>query len=218
MPAQTESTTIGTEEMRFLEGLRPRYEQGGYQFLVNPDTSILPAFFSSYRPDAIAIKDGKKIAIEIKSRSTEASRNSIERIRKLLSDHPEWELLVAYVGSEFSQSSRLPAPAVSDVAGRISEVRELARTHPRAAFLVAWRLLEAALNAVMPDADKRPRRPGTVVEALAMDGYISSETEASLRSLVDVRNRVVHGDLNVEPSEMDVAKVLDAVISTLDTH
>ncbi len=142
----------------------------------------------------------------------------LRRIRKLLSDHPEWELLVAYVGSEFSQSSRLPAPAVSDVAGRISEVRELARTHPRAAFLVAWGLLEAALNAVMPDADKRPRRPGTVVEALAMDGYISSETEASLRSLVDVRNRVVHGDLNVEPSEMDVAKVLDAVISTLDTH
>jgi uncharacterized protein YutE (UPF0331/DUF86 family) len=95
---------------------------------------------------------------------------------------------------------------------RINEVELLlAGGNVRAAFVAAWSLLEAALNSALPNADKRPRTPGTVVQTLAMDGLISEELEQSLRPLVETRNRVVHGDLTVEPSSADVNVVLSAV-------
>ncbi len=53
--------------------------------------------------------------------------------------------------------------------------------------------------------------PGTVVQALAMKGVIEPETECALRSLIALRNRIVHGDLAADPRADDVAPVLAAV-------
>jgi uncharacterized protein YutE (UPF0331/DUF86 family) len=110
----------------------------------------------------------------------------------------------------------LPVPSRTEVLNRTKEVELLlAGGNVLAAFVAAWSLLEAALNSALPDADKRPRTPGTVVQTLAMDGLISDELEQSLRPLIELRNRVVHGDLTAEPSSADVNVVLSAVKAVL---
>lgn len=205
-------------ERQFLESLRPQYEDKGYEFVVGPSSSDLPEFFGTYQPDAIAVRTAHKVAIEVKSRSVPANEVSIQRIRRLFQGHPDWHLTIAYIGGEPVHVDSLPIEVPTSVLARLHEANDLVAVgHLRAAFVSAWSLLEASLNSVHPNADKRPRTPGTVIQALAMNGNISSEAERSLRSLVQLRNRIVHGDLTAEPTKDDVAAVLDAVTSTLAT-
>jgi uncharacterized protein YutE (UPF0331/DUF86 family) len=203
-------------EVTFLENLRSEYEKRGYSFVIHPHRSELPDFFATYEPDAVAKKADHNVAIEVKSRSTPTVQQSLQRIRKLFEGRPDWQLRVAYIGGDSVGGRLLPVPKPAAVLDRIREVELLvANGDNRAAFIVAWSLLEAALNSARPDADKRPRTPGTVVQTLAMDGLISVELEQSLRSLVELRNRVVHGDLSAEPTGADVQVVLSAVKAVL---
>lgn len=199
-------------EIAFLEGLRPEYETKGYRFIIHPRRSDLPEFFATYEPDAVARRSDHNVAIEVKSRATPTVEQSLQRIRKLFEGRPDWQFTVAYVGSGATGIRRLPVPSRTEVLDRTKEAELLLSDgNVRAAFVTAWSLLEASLNSALPNADKQPRTPGTVVQTLAMDGLISDELERSLRPLVELRNRVVHGDLTVEPSSADVAVVLSAV-------
>jgi uncharacterized protein YutE (UPF0331/DUF86 family) len=152
----------------------------------------------------------------VKSRATPAVQQSLQRIRRLFEGRPDWRLRVVYVGTEPYEARHLPISSRAEVLDRAKEIEQLvANGNVRAAFVVAWSLLEAALNNAMPEADKRPRTPGMIVQTLAMDGLIPDELEQSLRSLIELRNRVIHGDLTVEPSAADVQTVLSAVRAAL---
>lgn len=204
-------------EVTFLENLRSEYESKGYRFVVHPNRLDLPEFFATYEPDAVARRSDHNVAIEVKSRATPSVQQSLQRIRQLFEGRPDWQFKVAYIGSDTTGIRHLPAPSRNTVLDRTKEVELLvAEGNARAAFVVAWSLLEAALNSALPDADKRPRTPGAVVQTLAIDGLISDESERSLRSLVELRNRVVHGDLTVEPTSADVHVVLSAIKAVLN--
>lgn len=203
-------------EISFLEGLRPQYEDKGYKFTIHPRSSELPKFFSNYQPDAVATKQNHNVAIEVKSQLSRNAEQSIQRIREIFEGHSDWQFTVAYIGSEALQVERLPSMEGKLILERVSEIRKIAANgYVQAALILAWSLLEAALNSVRPNADKRPRTPGTVVQTLAMYGYISEELERPLRSLISLRNRIVHGDISAEPKLEDVELVLVAVEATL---
>jgi uncharacterized protein YutE (UPF0331/DUF86 family) len=203
-------------KVQFLEGLRSQYEERGYEFVIHPSKLDLPPFLSSYQPDAIARKSGHNIAIEVRSRGRSTDQQKLQSIRKLFEGHPDWQFTVAYSGSDLQYGNILPVMDKVSILDRALETKELARTgHLRAAFVTAWSVLEAGLNSVLPEADKRPRTPGTVVQTLAMNGYITQEVEQRLRQLIQLRNRIVHGDLRAEPTEADVDLLLSALDSTL---
>lgn len=198
-------------ETAYLETMRSHYEERGYTFIVHPQSTQLPDFLDGYLPDAIACRPGENTAIELKSRSS-ANQGYLQRIRKLFEGRPDWQLTVVYMGGAAFDTRILPALSRRTVLGQVTEVERLTEQgNLRAAFMLAWSLLEAALNSARPDTDKQPRSPGSVVQTLAMDGLISAEADRSLRSLVELRNRVVHGDLTAEPTGADVHTVLDAV-------
>lgn len=199
-------------EASFLESLRTRYEDEGYSFVVQPSSESLPAFLCGYRPDAIAQKSGRNVAIEVKQTPTSYNERKLSEIRKLFEGKSDWKFHVVFLGDDPLQSVNIPAMSYSEVLSRTGEVHDLAANgHRRAAFIVAWALLEAALRALDAKSDGRLRSPGTVVQTLAMHGHLDPDTEQHLRRLVDVRNRVVHGDLVTEPSAADVDLVLSAV-------
>jgi uncharacterized protein YutE (UPF0331/DUF86 family) len=203
-------------EAAFLENMRAEFEEKGYRFLVHPRPSELPEFFASYVPDAVALREDGNVAIELKSRETAANQQSLQRIRQLLEGQPGWQLRVAYMGREGGGTRRLPVSSRDSVRTQVREVERLVEGgNVRAAFVIAWSLLEAALNSARPNSDKRPRTPGTIVQTLAMEGLISEQMEIPLRALTDLRNRVIHGDLTAEPSQADVELVLSAVRAVL---
>jgi HAMP domain-containing protein len=48
-----------------------------------------------------------------------------------------------------------------------------------------------------------------------MDGYIKPDMERRMRALVELRDRIVHGDLSIEPTSAEVLDVLAAIEATL---
>ncbi|MDP3896472.1 MAG: hypothetical protein Q8Q62_07335 [Mesorhizobium sp.] len=202
-------------ETSYLESMRSHYEESGYTFIVHPQSTQLPEFLAGYLPDAIACRPGENIAIELKSRAS-ANQQSLQRIGKLFEGRPDWKLTVAYMGNAAIDAHILPVLSRPTVLEQVEDVELLMEQgNLRAAFMLAWSLLEAALNSVRPNLHKQPRTPGTVVQTLAMDGLISEQSDRSLRSLVELRNRVVHGDLTAEPTRADVQTVLEAVRAVL---
>lgn len=203
-------------EAEFLKGLRSRYEDQGFTFTIAPDRSVLPAFLASYVPDAIAQKSGQNVAIELKQHQSPAGQRSLQEIRRLFEGHPDWQFHVVYMNSGPLPSITIPPASPAAIRGRMDEVRTLSKDgHQRAALVIAWSLLEAALQSVDGDAASKPRTPGTVVQTLAMNGFISADTERGIRELIQLRNRIVHGDVAAEPTAEHVALVLNAVEDTL---
>jgi uncharacterized protein YutE (UPF0331/DUF86 family) len=203
-------------EVQFLEGLRSRYEGEGFSFTIAPDPAELPAFLAGYKPDALARKPGLNIAIEVKRHQSPVTQKRLQDIRRLFEGHPEWQFNVVFMGTEPLQSVTIPPAPPAAIRKRMEEVAALnAGGHHRAAFVMAWSLLEAALHSIGGETISKPRTPGTVVQTLAMNGYIEPEMERRMRALIELRNRIVHGDLNVEPTSSDVELVLSAIQQTL---
>ena len=48
-----------------LESLLPHYQAEGFEAFLNPAASILPPFMQEYRPDAVALRPDRKMAIEV---------------------------------------------------------------------------------------------------------------------------------------------------------
>lgn len=212
-PAQT---TAYEAEVEFLEGLRSRYEAEGFSYTVGPDQSVLPDFMIGYRPDAVAKKPGQNVAIELKRNQSSSTQIGLQDIKRLFDGHPDWQFRVIYMNTAPLQSITIPSAPPQAIRMQLNDVLKLSgEGHYRAAFVIAWSLLEAALQSV-DDADaSKPRMPGTVVQALAMNGSISPETEQRLRALIQLRNRIVHGDVTAEPTAEHVKLVADAVEDAL---
>lgn len=204
-------------EAQFLEGLRATYEQQGFTFHIRPPAHEIPVFFGSYRPDAIAKKPGLSVAIEVKQQSAYGEQASLQQIRKIFEGHPDWRFDVVFMGARQTQRMAIPLASPARLRARIDEVRKmLSQGQNRAAFVMAWSLLEAALQSRTPASSGIARAPGTVLQTLAMNGYIDRQLEHQMRSLIDLRNRIIHGDIEVEPSAADVQLVISAITETLE--
>ncbi len=203
-------------ERQSLEKLRKQYIAQGFNFIEHPGPDQLPEFLGAYSPDAIALKSGTNIAIEVKQRPNPASEQSLKEIRRLFEGHPDWQFVISYGGSDPLTAITIPPASAAAIRSRVKEVRELAEQgQERAALVLGWSLLEAALHRLESESGKRPRTPGTVVETLAMLGYLSPEIERRLRPLIALRNRIVHGDVDIEPSADDLDTILNAVEEAL---
>ena len=199
------------KHVEIVESLRSRYEAEGFAFTAAPDLSILPSFIGSYLPDALAQKPGRNIAIEVTERDPRAAPMHLQEIRRLFDGHPDWELDVVVARSN-PRSIDIATASPIAIRNRLDEVRTLAEQgHRRAAIVMLWSLLEATVQWVEGRPMRRPLAPGTIVQALAMEGLIDDDTELRLRGLIELRDRIVHGDVDAEPAGSDVEFIVAIV-------
>lgn len=204
------------EELDLLASLRRQYEAKGFSFESEPDSRGLPDFLGSYVPDAIARKAGENVAIEVRKSRSRASDFSLEQIRSRLDGHPDWTFAVAYAAEDPLRTLTIKLAAVPAIRRQLADVRTLiTQGQSRAAFLLAWPLLEATLLNVEGEQEARPRTPASILQGLAMLGRIEPETERRLRSAILLRNAVVHGDLSVEPTKQDVDTLVNVIEEAL---
>lgn len=216
MTVSLDRDRAGEAETSILEGLRPAYEQQGYAFHPRPKQDMIPAFLGHHVPDAIAVRTGDARIIQVRRRQDGEAGASLSEIRRRIADHEGWKLDVIYAMERPEDAVSIAPPNLDDMLGQISEARELRKDHPRAAFMLAWSLLEAALNRLRTgNVPNRLKSPGEIVQALAMDGHVEPDAEVRLRQLAVLRNRVVHGDLGAPVSPDDVEAVLTAVSATM---
>jgi uncharacterized protein YutE (UPF0331/DUF86 family) len=202
--------TAETREETLLESVLPRYIADGFTVVRHPSPAVLPSFMGNYRPDAIALRPNKKIAIEVK-RDLLSTQTYFRAISQLFDQHPDWELRVYYL-PEFSQERNLKPPSEGAIEGATEEIANLkAAGHFAAATMMAWATLEAIGRALLPEKLTRPQPTGQLVEVLASEGLVTPSEADVLRRGVELRNAVAHGNLGIIVTEESVDELITAV-------
>ena len=209
----------GEGERELLERLKSSYEQRGFTFVSRPKSSAMPAFLTGYVPDALATKGDEKVMIEVKSRQGADTERRLAELKQRIAGHEHWKLSVVYAPGREEDAVLIALPKAEALYRKMDETRELCESgHGSVAFVLAWSLLEAALNyRKKPAGVGQLRSPGQLVQSLAIDGYINEGLEKNLRRLAALRNRIVHGDLQASASKAEIETVLEAVSNTLAT-
>jgi hypothetical protein len=199
-----------TTERALLEVVTARYKAEGFDVFVEPSQALLPPFMQEYRPDAVAIGPGKKVAIEI-ARAGERSADKLKRLHERFSGHDDWEFVVLYVtpGAGTERMEVAPVDAIRRAIQSVTDLRSAGQ--PTAALVLGWSALEATARALMPDRLARPQPPASLIEVLAGEGYITPSEADSLRIAAGARNDAAHGQLDVAVE----SKHLDALLAAL---
>ncbi len=200
-------------ETDILETVLAGYEAEGFEVLLHPSPALLPAFLKTSRPDAIAVRPDKKIAIEVKGAEVQASGQRSGLSTDLFVGHPEWEFRIFYAPPR-SPRSTVEKPTSAIIEHSISELRQLRESgHLAAALVMGWSVLEALARELLPKQLERVQPAAKLVEVLATEGLLTPSEADMLRKAAAVRNTVAHGELGlvVEPA------LLDALIAALRT-
>lgn len=207
--AQSQPETV------ILRMLLPDLEADGFRVFLHPARTLLPSFMQGYQTGAIAMKEDKKVAIEVKSGSGRAEP-PIQKLQEMFSSHPDWELRVVYAPAANADQPIAPPPRHLLVENLDRLLKILEDAGPVPALLTGWSVFEAAARSLIPDTLGRPQTPGRLLERLASDGYITPEEADGLRNLGRLRNDAAHGQLDAVVTR-DQLENLVGIIRTLLT-
>ena len=199
-------------EKAVLDAHEPAWRAQGYTVLRRPSGSSLPSFLHSYEPDALLLGRTPTVVVEVVRKGQPHVESRIRRLKELLSGHPDWRLEILYAGEE---PELLPVVTTEVLQQLLIDVRALSATDARAGLLMLWSTLEALGRRIEPKGMERPQSPGRVVELLAGMGAIVPSEADTLRRVARLRNRLIHGDLEISPSERDLREALDVAESLL---
>jgi uncharacterized protein YutE (UPF0331/DUF86 family) len=209
--------TQWARERVILESLRQRYEGDGYAFFAYPPADLVPAFLEDYRPDAIAIGPGGRVAIEVKHDRGGPAAARLSKVASLFSHHPDWQFIVVYSDETGPGHSPVSRPSRIEIEGQLREIEGLAdQGYRRAALVLAWAALEAAARALKPTEDGSEekgvaRAPRQILESLEREGLLERELARSLWRIADLRDAIVHGDFGANVDQDTISDVVGAV-------
>lgn len=190
---------IASREAAILERLRDRYERQGYQFFARPARELIPDFLGDLHPDAIALKPDDRLIIEVRLKPPppEATARLAEIARKVATQ-PGWRFTVLVEDKAPDGALRVRRSSRQEIERQLAEAATLADGgHARAAFILAWAVLEAVARASRSTRSDRPLPPMQTIQDLAMHGLIEDDAADRLRGMLAVRNAVAHGDFSV---------------------
>jgi REase_AHJR-like len=195
--------SLSVPESAVLENVLPELEADGFEVYARPAAHLLPPFMQNYVPDAIALREGRKLAIEV-LRDEPSARGRLGHIQELFSKQKDWELRVYWLSPSYG-SQTIEAAPLESIDGAIESVQALAeegRTAP--ALLMAWSTFEALGRLLLPGKFAKPQTPARLVEILAAEGQVTPTEADRLRHLIQVRNQLVHGGLQATASTAEL--------------
>lgn len=195
---------MSTNETEFplLETALANLRAEGYDVYRRPPPSLIPAFMAGYRPDVVAIGPRKSLAIDFIVEGSNVPKK--KEVKDRFTGQKDWEYRVIYVRSD--SSGRDMQNASREAIERSLSIVEQLEGHglTSAALLIGWATLEALGRRVCPDHLRRPQTPGRLVEVLASEGELTPDEADRVRPHIQARNRLIHGDLNVEVARESV--------------
>ncbi len=195
-----------------LESVIPQLEADGYRVIVQPQAKILPEFMRGYRPDAVALRADKKIAIEVKSRAP-LKADKLSSFEALFAAHPDWEFRILYAPPLRSDTEAYTTvPSASTLEQMLDSISKAEKQFgPVPVLLTAWSVFEAAARALKPSEFERPQPSARLVEIMASEGYLTPKEADQARALGQIRNRAAHGDLSVPITDDELEEFVGVV-------
>jgi hypothetical protein len=200
-----------------LMGLLDRYRIAGFEVKLAPSAADVPSFARDALPDAIAVNSAGGIAVFLPTTVTRLGKGGLSAIARRFAQQPGWRAELALPVASPEDRIRLHPQPIPVLRAELANVAELFRQgYRRAAFVMAWSLLESSSHSVPDGSSLRPRSPTTTAITLESLGLIDSDMAAQLGAQADLRNRIVHGGMDADPTADDFELVLSAARHVID--
>lgn len=201
------STPTDAAEKRKLRSIARQYERDGYRVTVPERGGDLPAFLQGFTPDLIAESERDRVVIELKRSDAVPGSNELRELAERVSGEPGWRFeLVTLPPVE-----RVVVPT----AERMEAIEDRARRAMSAglndmAYAYAWTAVEELLNDLALQHGLRAAKVplGQAVRELVFCGIIPRETLDAVEQARAVRDRLMHAEQEVMPSDANVERVL----------
>ena len=200
-----------------LERLAQQYRSEGYAVITHPDTAHLPGFAADFAVDMLATRGHEKVLIQAKRDRADLKQDlRAPRLAEITNQQPGWRYDLVVLGQDnpLRRITHMSGePTVEQIGQMLGEAeRSLLVDSPRAAFVLAWAVLEAAMRRAAQRFGlngKIGTQPALLVRELYTSGRISPEDFRRLEEARRMRAEIIHG---LCPSNVDAA----AVQSVLD--
>lgn len=198
-------------EQAALKRMSKTWREQGFEVYIEPTGSLVPSFLERYEPDAILLRGDEKVIVEVVRKGQPHLEKKISQIRSLFSGESGWRFEVVYAGEQIDAVSSV---SNSVILATLETANSLLMHDSRASLLLLWASLEAIVRNCFAAQAARPQSPGRVIELLAGSGMITPSQAVTLRHLMHVRNRFIHGelDLTIEPQTV---KSMHAIVKGL---
>lgn len=211
----TNPTQRSQEEQLLLSKVADDYRREGYKVFIAPQPDDLPFDLGMYSPDLLVKKsEDRGYLIEVRS---SADRISVERFREIaetVAEHPGWRFLL--ITDQDSPKGK-QVLSWAEIEKRKEQGEQLiAQGKVEAAFLSLWAVAEALMRKQAEQAlipiEQFP--PVSLIKHLYTQGELSIEQYDKAMSLIEVRNRLVHGfqTANLEPATIELQKLVDDLL------
>src|SRR5262245_12140529 len=111
------------QEAMVLENIVPQLQAEGFEVYSRPSASLRTPFLQACAPDAIALREDRKLAIEVVHKGS-TSEGKLGKLRELLSHHGDWELRVYWV-SPSNTPKAVDVVSAKDIERAIGSIEEL---------------------------------------------------------------------------------------------
>lgn len=206
--------TKSEREAQLLEDIASNLRAEGYDVYFRPQQAILPAFLAGTTPDAVAFGKPKNLAIVVVDAG--AARTRVEQLTSRLKSSREWELRVYAVKPSAGEKAiaSTPMPAIVAALATVRQLGTMGLSGP--ALLMAWATFESLARNREPSLFARPQTPGRLIEVFAAEGRVTPTDADVVRRLATLRNRLVHGDLEIAVSSADLQKFVEILESLVE--
>ena len=188
-----------------LDRIVPLLRSEGYEVIPAPGPADLPPFLADRRPDAIAIGKHPSLLVEVFRKDGNRELAKVRELQSRLEGQDDWQLRVFYFSSLEPTLHPVPNAAKMDA---IQAARNVSATEPRAAFLLAWSIVEAVARETIETAGARALHPSALVNLLVSEGHIDQAQANEMFRLAKLRSEVAHGQLDRATTPDDVSRLL----------
>lgn len=192
------SETMSRETEKIQE-VALEFERKGYTVFIEPSSGSIPFDLQNYRPDLIALKDNGGVVIEIKSSLKRLPVQKFHDISQQVSSHQGWKFALVTLDDPASKvmsiaETDLPNPKV--LKERLKEIDVLVGMEMLPNALISlWIQIESWLRikSRLADMPLDLLQPQRLINHLYSEGELSINQVDYLKSLMQIRNQVMHG-------------------------
>lgn len=198
-----------------IEQVAQQYRDEGYAVVTHPDAEHLPAFAADLGAEILAARGNEKALVQVKKTRADVEADPMILLRaEVIGKQPGWryDLIVLNEGDTFRRITRgAREPSEQEIDRAIEEVETLIQLNQiRAALVIAWATLEAAMRRVCSEAELyMPKTtPSELLRTLYGNGNLSRKEFDLLRDTYRLRTEVAHGLISPPFDAIDIKGII----------
>jgi hypothetical protein len=201
-----------------LQQVAQRYIQEGYVVVVHPKGDQLPPFARSIAADLTATRGEERVLVQVKTdRAALEADPNVPAQAEITNAQPGWryDLVILNEDDPLRRLTRdAREPSDDEIKGYLGQAEKLLDAGDlRAACMLAWSALEAAMRRIASDVELyMPRKTSSeLLRTLYGNGILSREDFDMLNRGYRLRTEIVHG---LVPPSIDSALIAAAIRAT----